>query len=391
MPASPIRKLVPFALEAKARGLTVHHLNIGQPDVLSPPEALSALKAFASEVIAYSHSQGEAEYLDALLHFYKEQGFDLQQSNINVTVGGSEALVFAFMVTMNPGDEIIIPEPFYTNYNAFAKVAGVKISPITTYGHNGFHLPPREEIEARITERTRAILLCNPNNPTGTVYTNAELEMVADIVEQNNLFLISDEVYREFAFRPEPNRIHSALKLDSIRDRVLVVDSVSKRFSMCGARIGCLISRNEQVMEAVLKLAQARLSSPQVEQVMAMEAHRHYSAYIDDVMDEYKKRRDIVYNGLLAMEGVEVTEPEGAFYIIPRFPISDSEHFARWLLTDFSDNGETVMVAPAPGFYASEGLGGNEIRIAYVLDQERLQRSMELLDKALSVYPQSLR
>lgn len=387
-PASPIRKLVPYALQAKAKGVHVYHLNIGQPDIESPSKALDALAAFqeGQRVIAYSHSQGEAAYLLALREYYRNVGVELEPHQINVTTGGSEAILFAMLLTLNPGEEVLIPEPFYTNYNAFAQVAGVQIRPLTTRVEDGFHLPPREQIEACLTPQTKAIMLCNPNNPTGTVYTQTELNTIADIVRERGLWLLSDEVYREFVFDEEESAYSSALQLSGIDQQVVVMDSISKRYSMCGARMGCLLSRNKDVMEGALRLAQARLSSPQIEQAIATAAHNMPDDYLPGIIDIYRRRRDTVYKALQAMPDVQAARPEGAFYTIPKLPIEDSEDFAKWLLTDFSHEGETVMVAPAAGFYATKGLGRDEVRIAYVLDEDKLQRAMELFHKALLAY-----
>ena len=386
MPASPIRKLVPFADEAKARGTTVYHLNIGQPDVETPGPALDALGGFSGKVVSYTHSQGVAEYLDELLAYYAGHGIELAREQVNVTTGGSEAILFGMLGAMNPGEEIIVPEPFYTNYSGFARMAGVTVVPLTTRGEDGFHLPPREAIDSLVTPKTSAILICNPNNPTGTVYTSAEIESAASIARERDLWFFCDEVYREFIFDAE-NRPHtSALNLEGLEDRVVVMDSISKRFSMCGARLGCIVSRNAALMDAVLKMAQARLSSPEVEQVMAVEAHRMPASYMDGVIDEYRRRRDIVYDELRKIPGVKVARPEGAFYTIPRLPVKDTEEFAKWLLTDFDFEGETVMVAPAAGFYATPGLGMDEIRIAFVLNCDSLRRAMRILGRALEVY-----
>lgn len=387
-PASPIRKLVPFALEAKSKGTHVYHLNIGQPDIESPTHAMKALHDFREKrsIIAYSHSQGESDYLDTLQRYYQGVGIELSPQQINVTTGGSEAILFAMLITLNPGDEILIPEPFYTNYNAFAQIAGARIRPITTRVEEGFHLPSSEEIEAQITPQTKAVLLCNPNNPTGTVYQADELQRIAQIAQKHDLWLLSDEVYREFIFDAEDGPHRSAMQLEGLEERTLVMDSISKRYSMCGARIGCLLSRNSDVMDAALRLAQARLSSPQIEQQIAAAAHTMPADYLPGIIDVYRRRRDVVYQALQAIPGVEVARPEGAFYTIPRLPIQNTEDFAKWLLTDFSVEGETVMVAPAAGFYATPGLGLDEIRIAYVLQEERLKRAMDLLQRAIFEY-----
>ncbi len=414
MPASPIRKLVPFADEAKARGVHVYHLNIGQPDIESPERALAALETLQTRVIAYSHSQGEAGYLEALISYYARFGIALERSNINVTTGGSEAILFALLITMNPGEEVLVPEPFYTNYNAFAQVAGVVIKPITTQVNDGFHLPSMEQIESLIGPQTKAILLCNPSNPTGTVYRREEIDGIVQIAQRHDLWILSDEVYREFVFEPREGDYQSLLQLRSeglphlhgadsvgteqgtgfqhsdLAERVIMMDSISKRYSMCGARIGCLVSRNKEVMDAALRLAQARLSSPQVEQRMALAAHGMPDTYLPEIVDVYRGRRDVVFEALQAMPGVTCTRPEGAFYTIPELPIDNAERFARWLLTDFSFEGETVMVAPAAGFYATPGLGTQQIRIAFVLEEASLARAMQLLERALATYRQTM-
>lgn len=386
MPASPIRKLVPFADEAKRRGTHVYHLNIGQPDIESPDLALSSLQRLERKVIAYSHSQGEPGYIDALLGYYNKLGFALERPHINVTTGGSEAILFSLLVTMNPGEEVLIPEPFYTNYNAFARVAGVTIRPITTRVEDGFHLPPSADMESLIGPKTRAVMLCNPSNPTGTVYTREEMDRVIALAEKHNLWLLCDEVYREFVFDSSASSYRSLLERTDIAERVVVMDSISKRYSMCGARLGCVVSRNEEVMAAVLKLAQARLSSPQVEQWMAQAAHAMPDDYLPSVLEEYRQRRDVVYTALQSMEGVTCRQPEGAFYTIPELPIDNAETFAKWLLTDFSYEGATVMVAPAAGFYATPGLGMQQIRIAFVLEVNALKKAMTLLQRALQTY-----
>ncbi len=386
MPASPIRKLVPFAESAKKRGTTVYHLNIGQPDIETPGPALDALYGYGGKVISYSHSQGVAEYLDELLGYYSHHGIELSREQLNVTTGGSEAILFGMLGAMNPGEEIIIPEPFYTNYSGFAQMAGVKVVPLTTSGEDGFHLPSRDHIESKVSSKTSAILLCNPNNPTGTVYTSGEIESVAAIAQKHDLWLFCDEVYREFIFDSENLPHRSALSLEGLEDRVVVMDSISKRFSMCGARLGCIVSRNAALMDSVLRMAQARLSSPEVDQAMAVEAHKMPLSYMDGIINEYRRRRDTVYDELLKIPGVKVAKPEGAFYTIPRLPVTDTEEFAKWLLTDFEFEGETVMVAPAAGFYATPGLGLDEIRIAFVLNCDRLRRAMRILGRALQEY-----
>jgi aspartate aminotransferase len=384
--ASPIRKLMPFAIGAKERGTHVHHLNIGQPDIPTPKPVLDALRGYEPNVIAYAQSQGDPDYLDSLHGYYRGLGIDLPSDGITVTTGGSEAILFAFLSAFNPGDELLVPEPFYTNYNTMAHAVGVTIVPVTTRLEDGFHLPPDDEIKALITPKTRGLLLCHPSNPTGTVYTREELNRVVGIVKEHDLWFIVDEVYREFVFDPAPDHLRSVLELSGLDDRVIVVDSISKRFSMCGARLGALVTRNAAMSEAALKLGQARLSSPKVEQHIATAAHRLPPNYIDDMIGEYRRRRDVVYSALNAMPGVTTVRPEGAFYTIPQLPVDDAEAFATWLLTDFNVDGETVMVAPAAGFYKTPGLGKSEVRIAYVLETAALERSMRILSEALQAY-----
>ena len=384
MPPSPIRKLVPLADEAKKRGIHVYHLNIGQPDIETPRVMLDALRNFPKRIVHYSHSQGEADYLRSLVEYYRSNRIYVDQAQIMVTTGGSEAIIFAFMAALDPGDEVIIPEPFYTNYNGFALMAGVTIKPLTTRVETGFHLPPADVIEATISKRTRAILLCNPNNPTGTVFTREEFDTVSELCRKHDLWLLTDEVYREFVY--ECGESISALNLEGMEDRVIMMDSISKRYSACGARIGAIVSRNREVMDACLRLGQARLCSPLVDQVMATAARDLPADYMDQTVQEYRRRREVVFEGLSQIPGVLATKPCGAFYNICRLPIDDAEHFSRWLLTDFSVDGQTVMLAPAAGFYATPGLGRDEVRLAYVLCVDDLKRAMLLLKLALDRY-----
>ncbi len=387
LPASPIRKLVPLALDAKARGTGVLHLNIGQPDLPPPPEVVAGLRDFPrGSVIGYSLSGGTLDYVDAVRTYYAGWGAELSRDEVNVTTGGSEALLFTLLATLNPGDEMLICEPYYTNYRSIGLMAGVTVAPITTRFDDGFHLPPRERIEAAITDKTAAIVLCNPSNPTGVVYTRAELDLLVDIAVAHDLWIIADEVYREIVFAQAPDTYRTMLEIDRIAERLVVVDSVSKRFSLCGARVGSVVSRNTDVMDSVLRMSQARLAPPTLGQYAAQRAFAGDPRYIAETVDEYRRRRDVVYSALTAMPGVRAVEPEGAFYTIPQLPVDDGEAFARWLLTDFSHEGETVMVAPAAGFYATEGLGINEVRIAYVLGTDHLARAMRLLHRALDIY-----
>ncbi len=385
MPASPIRKLVPFAEAAKKKGIKVYHLNIGQPDIKTPEVALEALKNLKETVIEYSHSAGNESYRKRLAEYYRTVGIDIDYSNILITTGGSEAILFAFFSTLNPGDEIIIPEPFYTNYNAFAVQAGVKIIPVTTKIDDGFALPPIEEFEALITDKTKGIVICNPNNPTGAFYSKEDLYKLADIVRRHDLYLYSDEVYREFVY--DGNKHFSVMQIEGLEQNAILLDSVSKRYSACGFRIGALITRNKAILETALKFGQARLSPPSFGQIAAEAALDTPQEYFDEVYDEYIKRRNFLVEELNKIEGVFCPNPGGAFYAVVRLPIDDSDKFAQWLLEKYSYNNQTVMLAPASGFYATEGLGKDEVRIAYVLKIEDLKNAVEVLKHALEEYP----
>jgi aspartate aminotransferase len=389
VPASPIRKLVPFAEAAKKSGKTVYHLNIGQPDIQTPDAALEAIHNFDDKVLEYSHSAGIESYRIKLSASYKAQGIPVEVEDILITTGGSEALIFAMLCTCNPGDEVIIPEPFYANYNSFAVTAGVRVVPVTSNIENGFALPAMEEIEAKITSRTKGIVICNPGNPTGYLYSKAELEALAAIVKKHDLFLYADEVYREFCY--DGTQPHSVLNLPGVEEHVLMIDSVSKRYSMCGARIGALISKNKEVMAAALKFGQARLSPPTIDQVAAEAALATPQSYFDEVVDEYVARRNIMVDGLNAIPGVFCPKPKGAFYCVARFPVDDAEKFCQWLLESFSFEGQTVMMAPANGFYSTPGAGKNEARIAYVLNQDSLRKAVDCLRVALEEYPGTIR
>jgi aspartate aminotransferase len=384
MPASPIRKLVPYAEEAKRKGRKVYHLNIGQPDIHTPEIALNALRNMDLKVIEYTHSAGNESYRRKLADNYRKFGVDITYEQIIVTTGGSEAVLFAFMACLNPGEEVITFEPFYANYNGFATAAGVTIVPVRTYIENDFALPSICEIEKMITPRTRAILVCNPNNPTGSLYSRNELMQLRDIVKKHDLFLLSDEVYREFCYGEEH---FSAMKLEGVDDNVILLDSVSKRYSMCGVRIGALITRNKEVLTAALKFGQARLCPPELGQIAAEAAIETPKEYFDEVYKEYLARRDFMVKALNSMPGVYCPLPKGAFYTVVRLPIDDSDRFAQWLLQDFSYNNQTVMVAPATGFYFTPGAGKNEVRVAYVLKIDDLRLAMETLAEALKVYP----
>jgi len=389
VPASPIRKLVPYSEAAKKAGKTVYHLNIGQPDIQTPESALKAIHNFDDKVLEYSHSAGIESYRVKLSASYKAQGIPVETEDILITTGGSEALIFAMLCTCNPGDEVIIPEPFYANYNSFAVTAGVKVVPVTAKIEDGFALPAMEEIEAKITSKTKGIVICNPGNPTGYLYTKEELEALAAIVKKHDLFLYADEVYREFCY--DGAQPHSVLNLPGLEEHVLMIDSVSKRYSMCGARIGALISKNKEVMAAALKFGQARLSPPTIDQVAAEAALSTPQSYFDEVVREYVARRNIMVNGLNSIPGVFCPKPKGAFYCVARFPVDDAEKFCQWLLESFSFEGQTVMMAPANGFYATKGAGKNEARIAYVLNQESLRNAVECLRVALEQYPGTIR
>jgi len=385
MPASPIRKLVPYAETAKKAGKIVYHLNIGQPDIETPEVALNAVRNMDRKVIEYSHSAGFESYRKGLSDYYKKTGLPIETEDIIITTGGSEALIFGFMTTCDPGDEVIIPEPFYANYNGFAVTAGLTVVPVASSIESGFALPPVEEFEKKITSKTRAIVICNPGNPTGYLYSQEELEKLRDIVLKYDLYLFADEVYREFCY--DGAQPFSVMNLKGIEENVIMIDSVSKRYSMCGARIGALISKNKLVMSAALKFGQARLSPPTIEQIAAEAALNTPQSYFDDVVAEYVTRRNIMVDGLNAIPGVFCPKPSGAFYCVARFPVDDAEKFCQWLLEDFDYKGQTVMMAPANGFYSTPGSGKNEARIAYVLNQESLHNAVKCLEEALKVYP----
>ena len=387
MPASPIRKLVPYAEKAKERGTVVHHLNIGQPDISTPKVVLDELKNLKLDVIEYSHSAGFSSYRNGLANYYQKIGIQLDsEKEIMITTGGSEALIFAFQCCFEPGDEIIIPEPFYANYNGFATTCGIKVVPVTASIDNGFALPPISAFEEKITPNTKGILICNPGNPTGYLYSKEELESLRKIVKEKDLFLFADEVYREFCYDGATHT--SALQLEGIEQNVVLVDSVSKRYSMCGARIGALISKNHQFMEMALKFGQARLSPPTLGQIAGEAALKTPSSYFDEVSAEYVERRDIIVDGLNKIPGVKCPRPQGAFYCIAELPIDDADHFCQWLLEKFELGGETIMLAPASGFYANNSIK-NQVRIAYVLDKKHLENAVKCLERALEEYPGS--
>ena len=385
MQASPIRKLVPFADAAKKRGTYVYHLNIGQPDINTPPEIINAIRNFSASIIPYGYSQGEPYLWEAICEYFTHYNLKVAPEQIVVTNGGSEAISFAFSIVADPGQEIIAFEPYYTNYNSYASTNDLKIVPVTTKAENGFALPPTDEIESRITHRTRAILLCSPNNPTGTVYTREEMKRVVDLALKHKLYIISDEVYREFIY--DGAGYTSMLSFPEAEERVIVVDSISKRYSACGARVGYLVCKNKEVIGGAMKLAQARLCPPMVEQVGAAAGFRLSFDYFKTVQQEYKRRRDIMYKELKKIPGVVLEMPQGAFYMVVKLPIADSEDFARWLLESFEYEKQTVMVAPAQGFYSTTGMGTDEVRMAYVLECDKLEKAMKVFGEALKVYP----
>lgn len=384
-PPSPIRKLVPLADEARRRGVHVHGLNIGQPDIETPPAVLDAVRRADIKVLAYAPSQGTAEYRDALVEYYARHRIRLDADEILVTTAGSEAILFAMACVTNPGDEVIVPEPLYANYLGFAAMLETRIVPISCRVETGYHLPPIEEIERLVTPRTRAILYCNPGNPTGTIYAASEIETLALLCRRHDLFLIADEVYREFVYEGDPPP--PILTLPGLDERAIMVDSISKRVSACGARIGCLASRNREFLAAALKFAQARLSPPTFGQILGQAAARLPARYFEEMVAEYRRRRDVVYEALSAMPGVVCRRPAGAFYAMARFPVDDAERFVVWMLRDFQLHGETTFLAPGNGFYATPGLGLQEARIAFVLNSEALRRALHIVGLALTSYP----
>lgn len=384
MPESPIRKLVPYAEGAKKKGHKVYHLNIGQPDIKTPEVALNAIKNNAIEILEYSHSAGFESYRTKLSNYYKNHGLPINTEDIIITTGGSEALLFAMGSTMDNGDEIIIPEPFYANYNGFSTASGVNVVPVISTIDEGFALPPISAFEKLITPKTKAILICNPGNPTGYLYSKEEILQLAEIVKKHDLFLIADEVYREFIYDGDEH--FSVMNVPGIEQNAIMIDSVSKRYSMCGARIGCIVSKNKEVMATAMKFAQARLSPPTYAQIASEAALDTPQSYFDDVINEYKERRDTLISELNKIDGVKVATPKGAFYCIAKLPVKSADDFAKWLLDSYDNNGETVMVAPAAGFYSTPNVGLDEIRIAYVLKKEDLVRSVEILKDALNKY-----
>ena len=390
MPPSPIRKLVPFAEAARKKGTKVYHLNIGQPDIETPPAIMDAVKHTDIKVLEYSHSAGNESYRRKLVTYYKKVGIDVTHEQILITTGGSEAIMFGFFTCLNPGDEVIIPEPFYANYNGFACAAGVTVVPITSYIETGFALPPIEQFEKVITPKTKAIVVCSPNNPTGYLYSRAEMEALKEICIRHSLYLFSDEAYREFCYPTEDgvdNGYVSAMHLQGLEEHVVLMDTISKRYSACGARIGALVTKNKAVYDTAMKFAQARLSPPGLAQIMGEAAVDLPDHYFDAPKAEYLARRDLLVSRLNAMPGVFCPNPGGAFYAIARLPIDDSDTFCQWLLESFSHNNQTVMLAPATGFYGTPGLGKNEVRLAYVLNTTAINAAMDCLEKALEQYP----
>jgi len=384
MPASPIRKLVPYAEAAKKRGTKVYHLNIGQPDIATPKMVLDAVRNSDFKVLEYSHSAGNESYRRKLVDYYKSVGIEVDHNQIIITTGGSEAIQFGFLACLDAGDEVIIPEPFYANYNGFAVAAGVTVVPITSHIENGFALPPIADFEKKITPRTKAIVICNPNNPTGYLYSMAEMEQLKELVLKHNLYLFSDEAYREFCYEGTQT---SALHLTGIDDHVVIMDTISKRYSACGGRIGAFVCKNKAVLDAVMKFAQARLSPPSFAQIAGEAAIDLPADYFDTTKAEYKSRRDLIVTRLNAMEGVFCPNPGGAFYAMAKLPIDDADIFCQWLLESFDHEGQTVMLAPATGFYGTAGLGKQEVRLAYVLNLNNINLAMDCLEAALKVYP----
>ncbi len=384
MPASPIRKLVPFAEEAKKKGIKVHHMNIGPPDIETPPSILQAVKDAKIKVLAYSHSAGNESYRNKLVGYYMKLGLDIAPDQIMITSGGSEGIVFGMMACLDPGDELIVPEPFYANYNGFAVMAGIKIVPITSNIETGFALPPIADFEKVITPKTKGILICNPNNPTGYLYSQEEMKSLEEICLKHQLFLFSDEAYREFCYEGIAT---SAMELSKIQNQVIIFDTISKRYSACGARIGAFITKNKEVYNAAMKFAQARLSPPGLAQILAEAALDLPDNYFDIPKAAYQSRRDLLVKRLNQMEGVLCPNPGGAFYVIAKLPIDDGDRFCQWLLESFNYKNETVMLAPASGFYNTNGLGKNEVRLAYVINNQEIDRAMDCLEESLKVYP----
>jgi aspartate aminotransferase len=388
MPSSPIRKLAGYADEAKKNGVQVYHLNIGQPDIETPKVMMDAVNAANLKVLEYTDSAGILSFRKKLAAYYQSKNIKVDYSDILITIGGSEGILFAFMACLDAGDEIIVPEPFYANYIGFAIAAGIKIIPITSTIESGFALPPIDSFKEKITSRTKGIFICNPNNPTGYVYSESELLQIRDLIKEKELYLFSDEAYTEFSYE---GNVKSTLTLEGVEDRVIMIDTFSKKYSACGARIGALVTKNKAVIEAIMKFSQARLSPPTLEQIAAEAALGLPSDYFDATREVYKKRRDTLINRLSKMDGVFCQSPQGAFYAMAKLPVEDTDEFCKWLLTDFRKNNETIMLAPASGFYTSPGLGKNEVRLAYVLNENDINSAMDCLEEALLSYPNRLR
>lgn len=383
---SPIRKLAGFANDAKARGVHIYHLNIGQPDIPTPEAFYKNINDFPGKVLAYGPSDGLPELKEAMIDYFANYNIPLEKEHICITVGGSEAVSFAFAVIADHGDEVIVPEPFYTNYNGFATMTGVKLVPVVTEAETGFHLPDLSEIELKITNRTRAILICSPNNPTGTVFTEEEIRLLGDVAREYDLFLVADEVYKEFTYEGEKH--FSVLELEELADRVIAMDSISKRYSACGARVGAVMSRNTDVMQSILKFAQARLCPATLDQVGAIGAYRLPMDYFKDIKNEYQERRDILCDTLTTNKDILLRKPKGAFYIMAKLPVDDSDNFARWMLESFNVDQETVMVAPGAGFYSTPGKGKQEVRMAYVLETHKLEKAAKIFLEGIEKYNQ---
>ncbi|MEO0238848.1 MAG: pyridoxal phosphate-dependent aminotransferase [candidate division WOR-3 bacterium] len=384
MQASPIRKLYPYAVEAKKKGITVYHLNIGQPDVPTPRQIFEGIRNFSDPVLPYGPSDGIPELREAIAHYFERFGVKVSPSEVFITTGGSEAILFAFLLVGDYGDEVLVPEPFYTNYQGFAQQVGIFLRPIPTSVEDGFHLPSYEVIKKLVTDKTRAILLCSPNNPTGTIYEDEEFENVIKVVKEFGLYLLVDEVYREFAF--DGRKPTTTLKFEDVHDQLIVLDSISKRFSACGARVGFIVTKNKEFLEAFLKMGQARLCPPTIEQWGAVNGFRHIDEFIGPMIAEYEKRRNAVFDELAKIPGIEARKPEGAFYTVVKLPVENAEDFALWLLKDFNVDGKTLMVAPAESFYLTPGKGVDEVRIAYVLEEDKLRDAIRILGTALEVY-----
>ena len=384
IPASPMRKFIPYAERAKKKGIEIYHLNIGQPDLEIPSQVYKSIRNFKEKILPYGRSEGEIEFIKAWQKYFENYGINFSEDEIVITTGGSEAIIFAMITVCNPGEEIIVFEPFYANYNGFAALADIKLKPVTCQRDNNFRLPEKSEIEKKITKKTKAILICNPNNPTGTVYTKKEIQRLIDLALKHNLFILSDEVYREFVYTDQKHQ--SIAYFPKIKKQAILLDSLSKRFNVCGARVGCLASKNKKIIEAAIKLSQARLSPPYLEEKILLSILRKPKFYLKRLVNEYRKRRKVVVQALSRIPGAKFIEPQGAFYIIVELPINDSEKFAKWLLEKYNYKGKTVMIAPATGFYATPNLGKKEIRIAWILKKEDLAKALDILRRGIEDY-----